>query len=46
MQETAVSKKPASWLAVVAVPTAVAATYGMNCKHMPELEWEFGYFTN
>lgn len=44
-QETAVSKKLASWLAIIAVPTAVAAIYGMNFKHMPELEWEFGYFT-
>jgi magnesium transporter len=45
VQETAVSKKLASWLAIIAVPSAVAAIYGMNFKHMPELEWEFGYFT-
>lgn len=24
-------------------PTLVASIYGMNFKHMPELEWEFGY---
>jgi magnesium transporter len=43
-QETAVSKKLASWLAIIAVPTAIAGVYGMNFKHMPELEWEYGYF--
>jgi magnesium transporter len=44
-QETAVSKKLASWLAIIAVPTAIAGLYGMNFKNMPELEWEYGYFT-
>jgi magnesium transporter len=24
-------------------PTLVASSYGMNFKHMPELEWLFGY---
>lgn len=24
-------------------PTLVASIYGMNFKHMPELEWDFGY---
>ena len=43
-QETAVSKKLASWLAIIAVPTMIAGIYGMNFKHMPELEWEYGYF--
>jgi magnesium transporter len=43
-QETAVSKKLASWLAIIAVPTAIAGIYGMNFKHMPELEWQYGYF--
>jgi magnesium transporter len=43
-QETAVSQKLASWLAIIAVPTAIAGLYGMNFKHMPELEWEYGYF--
>ena len=44
-QETAVSKKLASWLAIIAVPTAVAGIYGMNFKNIPELQWEYGYFT-
>ena len=29
--------------ALVAVPTLIAGIYGMNFKHMPELNWEFGY---
>ena len=43
-QETAVSKKLASWLAIIAVPTAVAGIYGMNFKYIPELQLEYGYF--
>lgn len=43
-QETAVSKKLASWLAIIAVPTAIAGIYRMNFKNMPELQWEYGYF--
>jgi magnesium transporter len=31
------------WVAILAVPTAVAGIYGMNFRHMPELKWEFGY---
>ena len=33
-----------SWAAVVFLPpTLVAGIYGMNFKHMPELQWLFGY---
>jgi magnesium transporter len=31
--------------AIIAVPTAIAGIYGMNFKNMPELQWEYGYFT-
>ena len=24
-------------------PTLIASIYGMNFKHMPELDWEIGY---
>jgi len=24
-------------------PTLIASLYGMNFKHMPELDWGFGY---
>jgi magnesium transporter len=25
-------------------PTLIASIYGMNFKHMPELEWGYGYY--
>jgi magnesium transporter len=28
---------------VLMPPTLIASIYGMNFKHMPELNWEFGY---
>jgi magnesium transporter len=36
-------RKISAWVAIVAVPTMVAGIYGMNFKHMPELQWIFGY---
>ncbi len=30
-------------VAILAVPTMIAAIYGMNFEHMPELGWTFGY---
>ena len=42
-QQTDVTKKLAAWAAILAVPTAVAGIYGMNFKHMPELDWVYGY---
>jgi len=41
-QETAVSKKLASWLAIIAIPTGLAGFYGMNFKTMPGLNWDYG----
>jgi magnesium transporter len=43
LNETEVTKKLAAWAAIIGVPTMIAGVYGMNFKHMPELEWEFGY---
>jgi magnesium transporter len=43
-QQTTVSRRLAAYAAILAVPTAVAGIYGMNFKHMPELQWEYGYF--
>ena len=31
-------RKISAWVAIAAVPTAIAAIYGMNFEHMPELE--------
>jgi magnesium transporter len=44
-QETAITKKLASWAAILAVPTALAGIYGMNFENMPELRLPFGYYT-
>ena len=43
LQENATTKRLAACAALVAVPTLIAGIYGMNFKHMPELEWQFGY---
>ncbi len=43
IQQNEVTKKLASWAAILAVPTAVAGIYGMNFETMPELKWAFGY---
>jgi magnesium transporter len=36
-------RRISAWVAILAVPTAVAGVYGMNFDHMPELHWRFGY---
>jgi magnesium transporter len=36
-------RKISAWVAILAVPTGVAAIYGMNFTDMPELHWRFGY---
>jgi magnesium transporter len=36
-------RKISAWVAIAVVPTMIAAIYGMNFEHMPELTWEFGY---
>jgi magnesium transporter len=36
-------KRISSWAAIFFAPSLVAAVYGMNFTHMPELGWTFGY---
>jgi magnesium transporter len=43
MQQNDDMRKMAAWAAILAVPTMVAAIYGMNFKDMPELNWPWGY---
>jgi len=43
LQENEVTKRLASYAALVAVPTLVAGVYGMNFQNMPELGWVYGY---
>ncbi|HVF07174.1 MAG TPA: magnesium/cobalt transporter CorA [Actinomycetota bacterium] len=38
-----VMKKLSAWAAIVLVPTLIAGVYGMNFRHMPELDWTLGY---
>jgi magnesium transporter len=38
-----VMKSLTSWAAIILVPTLIAGIYGMNFRHMPELEWYLGY---
>jgi magnesium transporter len=41
--ESEVTKRLAAYGALVAVPTMIAGIYGMNFRHMPELDWTYGY---
>jgi magnesium transporter len=43
IQENAVTKRLASYGALIAVPTLIAGVYGMNFQNMPELSWFWGY---
>ena len=43
-QQNVVTRRLASWAAILAIPTAIAGIYGMNFKHMPELELTYGYY--
>jgi len=43
LQQNDVVKKISGWAAVIAVPTLIASIYGMNFKHMPELNWQYSY---
>jgi magnesium transporter len=36
-------RRISAWVAIIAVPTAIAGIYGMNFDDMPELGWELGY---
>jgi len=43
IQENAVTKRLASYGALIAVPTLIAGVYGMNFQNMPEIAWNLGY---
>jgi magnesium transporter len=43
MQQNVDMRKISAWVAIAAVPTALAGIYGMNFDTMPELHWTFGY---
>jgi magnesium transporter len=43
LAENVVTKRLAAYAALLAVPTLLVGVWGMNFKHMPELEWQWGY---
>ena len=43
IDEGEVNKRLAAWAAIFAIATLFAGLWGMNFKHMPELEWQYGY---
>jgi magnesium transporter len=43
MQQNNDMRKMAAWAGILAVPTMIAAIYGMNFHFMPELNWTWGY---
>jgi len=43
LQENEVTKRLASYAALIAVPTLIVGVYGMNFDYMPELRWRYGY---
>jgi magnesium transporter len=36
-------KRISAWAAILFAPTLVGTVYGMNFRHMPELDWRLGY---
>ena len=43
LEDNKVTKRLASYGALIAVPTLIAGIYGMNFDKMPELKWTYGY---
>ena len=43
VRQNEVVKRLAGWGAILAIPTMVFSLYGMNFKHMPELDWPLSY---
>jgi magnesium transporter len=43
VRQNEVVKRLAGWGAILAIPTMVFSWYGMNFRHMPELDWRYSY---
>jgi magnesium transporter len=43
VRQNEVVKRLAGWGAILAIPTMVFSLYGMNFRHMPELDWQYSY---
>jgi magnesium transporter len=42
-RQNVVMKQLTAWAAIILIPTLIAGIYGMNFRHMPELDWAIGY---
>ena len=42
-RQNVIIQQVSSWAAIAAVPTIITGIYGMNFRHMPELDWRLGY---
>jgi len=43
VRQNEVVKRLAGWGAILAIPTMIFSWYGMNFRHMPELDWQYSY---
>ena len=43
VRQNEIVKRLAGWGAILAIPTMVFSWYGMNFRHMPELDWKYSY---
>jgi len=43
VQQNEDMRRISAWVAIAASPTVIAGIYGMNFRHMPELDWTLGY---
>jgi magnesium transporter len=43
VRQNDIVKRISGWAAIITVPTLIASIYGMNFRHMPELNWQYGY---
>ena len=43
IEKSETTKKLAAWAAIFGVCTTGVGIWGMNFKHMPELDWQYGY---
>lgn len=43
VRQNVIIQQVSGWAAIAAVPTVITGIYGMNFRHMPELDWTFGY---
>ena len=43
VRQNVIIQQVSAWAAIAAVATIITGIYGMNFRHMPELDWVFGY---